>query len=325
MHSIYRIVNAVDGRSYIGQTNNIKRRRKEHFVDLKAGVHHNPFLQNAYNKYGRSAFTFEVLEENVPTEMINEREVYWVEHFDSFNNGYNLSSGGDAPEIMKGTPCAWNGVEYPSIASAARALGINLASLQERLERGYTCDADMVRGWKREITYNGVVYPSITEAAVANGISLGAMDSRIRAGIFADEDLTSYEFVWNGTTYPNMVEAAKALGETVTRIHYWRRMGYKSPDDFPPDPKAKCVLWNGIEYRSIREAAEANGVNYSTMRSRVQAGFSCDDEIVPSQYPARSITINGVSYPTVKLAANSYDVSITTIYNWIKSGRAHFE
>lgn len=324
MHSIYRIVNTMDGRSYVGQTNNVKRRRKEHFLDLKAGEHHNPFLQNAYNKYGHSAFTFEVLEQNIPTEKINEREIYWIERIDSFNTGYNLSSGGDSPEIVKGTPCTWNGIEYPSIAAAARAIGVSLASLQERLERGYTCDADMVRGWKREITYNGVTYPSITEAAAAIGISLGAMDSRIRTGVFSDDELKSYTFVWDGVTYPSIAEAARVLGETFQRVYYWHKMGYKSPADFPPVVRSKAVIWNGVEYSSLRVAAEALGVNYSTMRSRVQAGYTCDQDIVPSQYPVRAVIIGGTIYPSVRVAAEIRGVTINSIYNWIKSGGAHF-
>lgn len=44
---------------------------------------------------------------------------------------------------VKGSPCAWNDVHYESISAAARALGINVATMRERLQKGYTCDADL--------------------------------------------------------------------------------------------------------------------------------------------------------------------------------------
>ena len=48
----------------------------------------------AIKKYGKDAFTFEILEECTP-EQLNERESYWIKYYDTINNGYNCSEGGD--------------------------------------------------------------------------------------------------------------------------------------------------------------------------------------------------------------------------------------
>ena len=48
----------------------------------------------AIKKYGKDAFTFEILEECIP-EQLNERESYWIKYYDTVNNGYNCSEGGD--------------------------------------------------------------------------------------------------------------------------------------------------------------------------------------------------------------------------------------
>lgn len=63
-HCVYRIVCFVTGKCYVGQTLSPDRRKLEHFRLLKSKKHHSVHLQNAYKKYGRKSFYFEVLEEN---------------------------------------------------------------------------------------------------------------------------------------------------------------------------------------------------------------------------------------------------------------------
>ena len=52
------------------------------------------------NKYGSDKFYYEVLEDNVPYELLDEREVYYIEKFDSFHNGYNSTPGGDKKDNL---------------------------------------------------------------------------------------------------------------------------------------------------------------------------------------------------------------------------------
>ncbi len=58
---IYAIQNLVNGKVYIGQAVNIKRRKNGHYGSLRRGKHANKHLQRAWNKYGESAFEFKVL------------------------------------------------------------------------------------------------------------------------------------------------------------------------------------------------------------------------------------------------------------------------
>jgi DNA-directed RNA polymerase specialized sigma24 family protein len=62
MSGIYRISNMANGRVYIGSAINLERRQYEHFKALRGGYHGNRFLQNAWNKYGKDAFKFDVIE-----------------------------------------------------------------------------------------------------------------------------------------------------------------------------------------------------------------------------------------------------------------------
>jgi group I intron endonuclease len=89
---IYAIINKVSGRYYIGSTIHLKRRIIEHKSKLRNGRHHNFKLQGAYDKYGESNFSFEVLEYVKSDNKLMEREQYWLDKTKACKVGYNLSS-----------------------------------------------------------------------------------------------------------------------------------------------------------------------------------------------------------------------------------------
>ena len=95
MGCIYKIINKINKKCYIGQTKNSPERRwTEHKRDSKEG---NNYLYNAMRKYGIENFEFEVIESDIPIEKLNEREIYWIEQYNSFSDygkGYNLTKGG---------------------------------------------------------------------------------------------------------------------------------------------------------------------------------------------------------------------------------------
>lgn len=94
MIGIYKITNTIDNRSYIGQSKDIKLRFRKHKYRLNKGIHHNCFLQRAWDKYGETFFAFEVLEECLEEEL-NLRETYYISLYDAFNRGFNMSVGGE--------------------------------------------------------------------------------------------------------------------------------------------------------------------------------------------------------------------------------------
>lgn len=90
---IYKCTCLSNCRSYIGQTCSLFRRKNDHIRELRNNRHSNRHLQNAWNKYGEENFTWEVLE-YCSTDLLNEREMYWIEYYNSFKTGFNLTTGG---------------------------------------------------------------------------------------------------------------------------------------------------------------------------------------------------------------------------------------
>lgn len=233
-HCIYRIVCSLTGKVYIGQTSNIKNRRNKHFARLKRGIHENQKLQRAYNKYGAQYFYLETIEHDVPFMLINSREKYWIEKFNSFQNGYNLTRGGyDKGSI--GKQCIWNGVQYASIADAARANNVKISTMHHRISHGKTSDKD-ISIIIRPCIWNGVSYKSISQCAIANNIDGNVMERRINKGYVCDADVPAREkkTTWNDVTYISISACARAINVTSQKLRRWLELGYRCDHDIPP-------------------------------------------------------------------------------------------
>ena len=85
---VYRIVNTLDGKVYVGSAVNISNRRWIHLSMLRRGRHRNSHLQNAWDKYGEECFIFETIEMCEPERLI-EVEQRWINHYDSASR-YNI-------------------------------------------------------------------------------------------------------------------------------------------------------------------------------------------------------------------------------------------
>lgn len=88
MAYIYKIINNNNGLVYIGiTTRTVEARWKEHCR------HSSQQIDKAIQEEGINNFTIETIEE-CPEDILDEREKYWINFFDSFNNGYNNTLGG---------------------------------------------------------------------------------------------------------------------------------------------------------------------------------------------------------------------------------------
>ena len=85
---IYKITNLINSKVYIGSSVNIDDRWSRHRADLVKGKSCSPKLQNSYNKHGVENFEFVILEKCDIDNLI-EREQYYIDMYNSYNEGYN--------------------------------------------------------------------------------------------------------------------------------------------------------------------------------------------------------------------------------------------
>jgi len=91
---IYKATNKIDGKCYIGQTvKSLKHRIQRHIQRCKSNG--NFYFHNALRKYGFDNFQWEILCECESKEEMDEMEFHYIKQYDSYNNGYNMTWGGD--------------------------------------------------------------------------------------------------------------------------------------------------------------------------------------------------------------------------------------
>lgn len=97
MQGIYKITNQITHKSYIGKTNNYERRMADH-KRLAFQLDHkesNKALYQSMRKYGLENFTFELIEELQDYTISGNREKFFIALYNSYNDGYNETPGGD--------------------------------------------------------------------------------------------------------------------------------------------------------------------------------------------------------------------------------------
>ena len=100
---IYKATNKLNGKVFIGKTQDFTRRVSEHLYEAVRQRRISHFY-HALRKDSDN-FIWEILEECNEDE-VNERERYWIHHFNSTdkNLGYNCTTGGDGGNITGNHP-----------------------------------------------------------------------------------------------------------------------------------------------------------------------------------------------------------------------------
>ena len=94
IYSIYRSKNTITGKSYIGFDSQWPKRKDAH--KKRMYDKNNIKFYNALKKYGWDNFEWEVVYQSLDGEhCLQEMETFFVMKYNSFNNGYNSTLGGE--------------------------------------------------------------------------------------------------------------------------------------------------------------------------------------------------------------------------------------
>lgn len=181
MGTIYLITNILNDKKYVGQT--IKKpedRWKEHiYRGASDKWYKSSTITRAIHRYGVQNFRFEIIEK-CEDHLLNEREEYWIEYYNSFIQGYNSTRGGQL-----------NGGYKYNIDNEELVELYNQIGSVRKVANFYRCDKDVVSSRLKKL-----------------GIEIKPKQQLKRGDIILQNIVTKEEFV-----FPDKKEAAKWLIE----------------------------------------------------------------------------------------------------------------
>lgn len=196
MEYIYKIQNKLNGKFYIGRSIIPSKRKTQHFRMLKKNTHHCKKLQNSYNKYGKDAFEFVIIEQ-CENSKIREQEI--LDSLD-YTKVYNISKvsegcgfGEDNPNWKGGTSksyCAC-GEQKALYAKTCKNCRSREGKMNPFYNKKHSEETKKILSEKRKGVYIGnqekivviedIEYKSVSEAARVLNVSPATILHRIKS------------------------------------------------------------------------------------------------------------------------------------------------
>lgn len=99
---IYKVTDTINGKLYIGCTNDFERRKTAHLQLRKT---EKCLFHDMINKHGKDSFLWEIIEIVNSQEKAYEREQYYIKELNTvFPNGYNMTIGGRSHSLVNSKP-----------------------------------------------------------------------------------------------------------------------------------------------------------------------------------------------------------------------------
>lgn len=303
-YKLYLVTNTVNRKVYIGITvGDLNSRLNQHFAAARRG--RKSAFMNAINKYGKAAFSIELLSDNAGTyDELQDQEVREIVRRDSIRNGYNTAQGGS---IGTGKQLTVAGQTFPSYLAAAAHFGVDPQVMAMRLGRLKWTPEESVGlvakewvGKEIPVCVARVTYPSINQAAAAHNIDYKLVHERLKRRGWTIEQAFGISNAPDSSRFAGISVSAfglifKSYGECA------RHYGIKAPSllkrltekqesievairHLQSKPKAgsqpKPISAFGISYTSMTELAEQLGLNVNSVRNRMGSkGQSLEDAI----------------------------------------------
>lgn len=261
MCGIYLITNLVNGKQYVGQSNDIEYRWEQH-KKSSTNKHKRSRLISAFKKYGIDNFKFEILELCSPDEL-DAKEIQYIAKYDTYNNGYNMTIGGD------GQSGYGKSVKQYSLTG-------------ELIQEFQTIElAHKVTG----APVSGIVNCCAKRRKQAGNFMWCYADDCIDSSYSSNKTKAVDQYDLDGNfiqTFNSCVEAAKFFGKTKAQISaccrktcgscagfLWRFHGDELPAPYYPNHfKILQYSLDGEllkEYRGAKEASENTGIGSSSI------------------------------------------------------------
>jgi group I intron endonuclease len=227
---IYKIINVINNKFYVGSAVNFSRRKARHFSELRHNKHNNRWLQASWNKHGEQAFVFVVVEEVIDKALLLEVENRWLKEHVGKEYCYNIGVDATAPMLgMSGedsptwgrkrtpeelTAQSWKGKNHSKEAKQkirGALIGHHVStSTRAKISATLSGEGNFWYGKKRPdhgakvsktvfAMPDGILFPSITIARQYYDVKPPTLNRALKSGKpIARGRLKGYEFSYGG-------------------------------------------------------------------------------------------------------------------------------
>ena len=279
---IYKTTNQVNGKIYIGQD---KYNNPSYLGSGK-------ILHLAFQKYGIENFKKEIVEECESTELLNEREKFWIAYYNSTDRsiGYNIASGGNGGDTISNHPnkeeirkrhSNWMKENNPT--KGRKKSDSEIENWRRSYAGKWKCENNSSFGSKR----NESSKQKMAEARKQWHKNLSE-EERLEIGKKISEANKGRECYWKGKTNDIHSERMKENNPMKGKTHtdeVKQRISEANRKPKSEETKRKLSEANrgkkpgnmlkveieGIIYESLTDASNKTGINLSTLRNRIKS------------------------------------------------------
>lgn len=172
MGLIYKITNVLNGKSYIGKTSRSFEVRKGEHLRSYLNENKTSVLYRAMRKYGIENFQFDIIEDNIPNELLSQKEQDYIKIFNSYYQGYNMTFGGegessaDREEIINLHLSGLNLKEISQITEhTTKTVSTILRDEGYQIKQHTGLNSQGLNGTEVQVTFNGLKFKSISNLA----------------------------------------------------------------------------------------------------------------------------------------------------------------
>lgn len=237
MKGIYKIVNLVNGKFYIGSCVNFKKRKTRHLMDLKKNRHHSLLLQRAFNKYGIENFIFEFIEECFDILKVEQTYLNKID----FSKSYNVSRFASGGDRICGNPNEEN-----------IRLKIKKTNSLKRPKKEKVLKDKIVKIGDKNSNWKGGVSK---RNCISCDVEINGSANKCASCYYKERDISNVKNPFYGKVHSQ--ESKRKISQSHLGIYNGNQ--------------EKIVLVDGIEYKSLSELARILKVVPGTILNRIKS------------------------------------------------------
>lgn len=345
---IYLIKHIASGKGYVGLTRRtLKERFQGHLDAVKRRNRPEGTITYEIAKYGREAFSIELLEEVFSLQQLSEREIFFINKLGTLSpNGYNQNRGGSL--ALSPVTHFVDGVGYRGIGQLADAYDLFEETVRARLSAKWSIEQavgleppPVIKRKGKLFNVGGKVYESETTLANAYKIPIERFRARLYQMNWSIEEALGLvyrplnQITLDGKDYDNLKLACDVYGLNHAMVSSRLKLNWSIDEAFGlharnrPQKSASSsrnsyfpLTIDGRKFETAKQLAELTGMTPSAIRYRLLNGWAPED-LLKSSYKkptGKKIEINGAEFNSLSEACRAYSIKRTLVQSRLNMG-----